>query len=207
MSAAAMLSDLNAAGIAVALKPDGQLALSGPRAAVAAWIDAIRANKPDLVRLLPKSLEIHYPSDPSDSSVARFSSLRAPSEKHPKPEVSRPLPAEARAACRAWRVTLGNGDEIDVTRCPPATRAEMERDYPGATLEPLPEPDAPPLHPEDERLAGLFLDHIGETDADIRQEYAAALARWPHRLAGLYGECLRLGLAVDEDDDGDPAHG
>ncbi len=96
-----------------------------------------------------------------------------------------------------WLVTTTEGEVFSLSRTPPATLAEIEADYPGATIEIEPEPPiGPALHPDDLALAHAYLRHIGETDLATGQEWIAGLARDPERLRQMYAEAVRLGIAT-----------
>ncbi|NEV62267.1 hypothetical protein [Thiorhodococcus minor] len=85
---------------------------------------------------------------------------------------------------RCWLVRYPDGRELSITRSPPATLAEMQADYPGAEVQPEPEPPlGPPLSPNAQAVAEALLDHWGESDPTTRAEYIDGLRRNP--------ECLR----------------
>ncbi len=106
-------------------------------------------------------------------------------------------PANAPAPPRTWLVTPAAGDPFSLSRTPRGTLAEIEADYPGALVEPEPEPPiGPALHPDDLGLAHAYLRHIGETDLATGQEWIDGLARDPERLRQMYAEAVRLGIAT-----------
>lgn len=98
---------------------------------------------------------------------------------------------------RLWLVTLPDGSVLSVSRTPPATLAEIQADYPGATIRPEPElAPGPALQADDMGLAFALLRHWNETDMDVGQEWLDGLARDPERLKQMYAEVVRLGIAT-----------
>ncbi|WP_295401181.1 hypothetical protein [uncultured Thiocystis sp.] len=98
---------------------------------------------------------------------------------------------------RAFLVTQPDGTVLSVTRCPPATLAEIQADYPGCAVNPeLDRPPAPALSGEPLKIAQALLRHWGEDDPVTVAEYLDGLARSPERLEQAMNEALRLGLAV-----------
>ena len=111
-----------------------------------------------------------------------------------KPELLALL--QRKATHRLWRVRYPDGRELSVSRSPPATVAEMRADYPGADVALEPDRDADrPLSRDAMAIANAYLDHIGETDSDLRREYLTELARDPDRLAQCFRAAVDAGLA------------
>lgn len=169
MNAAALLHHLEAAGIALTVT-DGDLAIHGDRQIIEAHIADIRAHKAELVALVAAN----DPADPPDTE--RYST---------------------------WLITLPNGERFSSMFCPPKSRAEVLALYPNADVEPEPEPSEPERLPSDVlAVAYAYLDHIGEHCPIERTGFIVGLERsakqHPERLQWLYGEAVRMGLAVWE---------
>lgn len=100
---------------------------------------------------------------------------------------------------RLWLITRPDGSKISLSRNPPATLADIERDYSGCRVEPESEPaPGPALSPDVLALANAWLDSIEEDDEQGRAEYLEGLALNPGGIDWLSAECLRLGLARHE---------
>lgn len=100
------------------------------------------------------------------------------------------------ATHRRWLIRQADGQELDLTRTPPATVAEIEADYPGATVSPIPDP--PPgrsLPPDTLAIAAALLDHWQEDDPVTRAEYLTALAADPRRQHQCFEAAVSAGLA------------
>ncbi|WP_295402569.1 hypothetical protein [uncultured Thiocystis sp.] len=118
--------------------------------------------------------------------------LAANDAEHPVPE---PLPVH-----RMFSVIQPDGTVLSVTRCPPATLAEIQADYPGCTVEVEPDPPpAPPLSGEDRKIADALLRHWQEDEPIAVTEWLEGLARDPERLRQMHEQALALGLARWED--------
>ncbi len=97
---------------------------------------------------------------------------------------------------RTWLVTPLSGDPFSLSRTPRGTLAEIEADYPGALVEPEPEPPiGPALHPDDVSIAYAFLEHVGETDIGAGQEWLDGL-RNPVMLRQMYDAAIEAGIAT-----------
>lgn len=95
-----------------------------------------------------------------------------------------------------WLVTHSTGERAIHCFAPPKSRAEVLALYQGATVEPAPpEPEPTPLPPDAIPLVYAYLNHVGETCPATRTEFVTALERDHRRLAWLYGEVVRMGLA------------
>ena len=96
-----------------------------------------------------------------------------------------------------YLVTQPSGEQFSLARNPPATLAEIERDYPGCRIEPMPDlPPAAALEGENLKIAYAYLRHIGEDDLATGEQWLDGLARDPVLLEQMLDEALRLGLAV-----------
>ncbi len=136
-----------------------------------------------------------------DSSRWTARALRSidgsPRSASPRPSCWRCCPGPPTHPHHTWLVTPLSGDPFSLSRTPPGTLAEIQADYPGALVEPEPEPAAgAALHPDDLALAYAYLRHIGETDIGIEQEWLDGLARDPERLKQMHAEVVRLGIAT-----------
>ena len=98
---------------------------------------------------------------------------------------------------RLYLVTQLDGAQFSLARNPPATLAEIERDYPGAVIEPIPDPPpAPSLSGENLQLAYAVLRAWQEDDTATGLEWIDGLARDPVMLEQMHGQAQRLGLAA-----------
>lgn len=85
--------------------------------------------------------------------------------------------AEAASAARRWRVCLPNCDPGEVIFTPEATRAQVADRYPGARIEPLPEPTRVATPAEAARLRVMIGAILADGSDDDRAEaLAVALA-------------------------------
>ena len=107
------------------------------------------------------------------------------------------LAKQAAETARLWTVIPPEGDRLTVSVNPPATLAEIRARYPGSDVRPVPEHPAPiPLIGPDRKIAERYLDHIGETDQDIRREFLEGLARDRLMLELLFDQVVEAGLYV-----------
>lgn len=89
---------------------------------------------------------------------------------------------------RRWRIQDPDGQTWDVTRCPPATAAEVAQSWPdGSVLVPVPHEanpsDSPALEAAQEAQIRAWLARIGEHDSAIVAEVLAKARRDPTALA------------------------
>jgi hypothetical protein len=104
--------------------------------------------------------------------------------------------AEPQTVYRLFDVIRPDGTALSVSRTPPCTLAEIEADYPGATVEPEPAPPpAAALHPDDLAVVYALLRRFGEDDTTTGLEWIEGLARDPERLEQMRQMALSLGLA------------
>lgn len=104
---------------------------------------------------------------------------------------------EALRPRRLWLITDADGNRWSSSFTPPATLAEVQARYPGATIEPEPEPPAPAgsLAPDDDAVIRRWLAHIGEVDpVTIRQVLEKAAAD-PAALAYFKGRAEEAGTS------------
>ncbi len=113
------------------------------------------------------------------------------------PEKTTRVEVSGEEPLRLWLATLPNGERFSVSCTPPATLADLQGRFPGATIEPEPEPAAgAALHPADQSIAYALLRHWNETDMEVGEQWIAGLARDPERLRQMYAEAVRLGIAT-----------
>jgi hypothetical protein len=99
-----------------------------------------------------------------------------------------------------YLVTQPSGEQFTLSRNPSATLAEIQADYPGARIEPMPDPPpAPSLSAENLQLAYAVLRAWQETDTATGLEWIDGLARDPERLAQMHEQALAFGVARWED--------
>ena len=124
------------------------------------------------------------PADPKNSKVAKIAGYPGRTHGDQPPPLTdadhEDMPH------RLWLVSTG-AETRSVSFCPPAALSEVMKLYPGATVEPAPEPDPNPpvLPPETEAALVRWLDAIGETDAGIRDEFLLNCRRDPTGLANI----------------------
>jgi hypothetical protein len=101
---------------------------------------------------------------------------------------------------RLYLVTQLDGAQFSLSRHPPATLAEIERDYPGARIEPMPDlPPAAALEGENLKIAYSLLRAWGEDDQATGEQWLDGLARDPAMLEQMHEQAVALGLARWED--------
>lgn len=139
MNALAIIAQARAAGLTLALDLPDKIRVRGAAAARNRLLPLLREHKAELLELLAAN-------DPA----------------------AEPLPVDD-IPRRRWRVTLPNGEALDVTYCPAVTAAEVAAWWPaGSALAAVPEDLLPASGPEllahQEAKIKAWLRHIDEQD-------------------------------------------
>lgn len=151
MSPGAVLRDAAADGVQCSLKPDGRLALGGPKAAIEKWLPHLREHKAGLLALLAAN-DAEPITEPD--TVPRDTWLLHRADGRMDRLVCSP-PA-------TWAEVLAqHPDALAVEPCP----------APGTTPE--------PLTPDEANEIRAYLDAIGETDQEIRDHVRDQCRRDP----------------------------
>ncbi|HSO84283.1 hypothetical protein [Thiocapsa sp.] len=95
-------------------------------------------------------------------------------------------------------MTRPNGERFSLSCTPPATLADLNERYPGARIEPEPEPQGGEPDPQDAAIIGAWLDAIGETDPATRAEILSRAAVNPDARATYFRAAVAAGAATWE---------
>jgi hypothetical protein len=82
-------------------------------------------------------------------------------------------------AARSWRVCYPEVAAMEVLFMPPATRAEVSTIYPGAQLEPVPEPSRRAATPSEAAELRELVDHVLADAGTADRAEALTAANWP----------------------------
>jgi hypothetical protein len=126
-TAAALLTQAQAEGVAVVWSPPGALKLRGDPAAVARWAPLLRPHKPDLVEALaPRRLWLVTPGNGPAASLccdppATLAEVQARHpgalvEPVPEPPAGPPLAPDVARTLRGWLAGIGEDDPLTVAQ-------------------------------------------------------------------------------------------